>query len=152
MIEVEQAVLEALVRERACRRPPGAFHLCLVLESSRGNGLYQVETEEAITFQNLLLLSSERRQPSCPVPIPISTETEEEPGYLVREMPAYATDIPEDTERPSLQVIRVAPQHIILFLSFNLTVSAGKLFWSPHPAVKHAHYSIMQELYLKLFF
>lgn len=46
MIEVEQAVLEALVRERACRRPPGAFHLCLVLESSRGNDLHQVETEE----------------------------------------------------------------------------------------------------------
>lgn len=63
----------------------------------------------------------------------------------------YAADLPKDMEKPLLQVMTVEPQHIIHFLSFNLVVSLGKFFWSPHPAVKHGHYSIMWELYLKQF-
>lgn len=47
-------------------------------------------------------------------------------------------------EKPLLQVISAEPQNITHFLSFNLPFSMGKRFWSPHPDIKHAHYSIMR--------
>lgn len=74
----------------------------------------------------------------------IPSKKEGEFGSFISEMFIYATHVPWDMEKPLLQVITAEPQHITHFLSFNLPFSMWKLLWSPHPAVKHAHYSIMR--------
>lgn len=118
------------------------------------NALCQVDrggSRDQLPFETCYYYHQRGDSPPSPALILISTETEGESGSFVSEMFIYATDLPKDMEKPLLQVMTVEPQHIIHFLSFNLVVSMGKFFWSPHPAVKHDHYSIMRELYLREF-
>lgn len=116
------------------------------------NALCQVDgggRRGQLPFETCYYYHQRGGSPPSPALILISTETEGESGSFVSEMFIYATDLPKDMEKPLLQVMTVDPQHVIHFLSFNLVVSMGKS--SPHPAVKHGHYSIMRELYLKQF-
>lgn len=105
-------------------------------------------SRDQLPFETCYYYHQRGGRPPSPALIPISSETEGESGPFVSEMFIYAADLPKDMEKPLLQVMTVEPQHMIHFLSFNLVVSMGKFFWSPHPAVKHGHYSIMWELYL----
>ncbi len=152
MSEVDPAVLEVPVREYAAFlqdfpfMPSDWITLC--------NALCQVDrggSRDQLPFETRYYYHQRGDSPPSPALILISTETEGESGSFVSEMFIYATDLPKDMEKPLLQVMTVEPQNIIHFLSFNLVVSMGKFFWSPHPAVKHDHYSIMRELYLREF-
>ncbi len=112
----------------------------------------QRREQRPITIRNLLLLSSERRQPSflCAYSH-LYRDRSRVRLFCLENVYLCLRFLPKDMEKPLLQVMTVEPQHIIHFLSFNLVVSMGKFFWSTHPAVKHGHYSIMWELHLKWF-
>lgn len=150
MIEVDQVVSEAPVRERAAFLLEFSTHAsCLnhpfqcPLPGSDGGG-----NTDQLPFETCYYYHQRGGSPPAPAPILLSSETEGESVPLVSEMFIYATVVPKDMEKPLLQVMTVKPQHIIHFPSLNLVFSMGKFFWSPHPVVKHGRYSVMWELHL----
>lgn len=140
---------------RVYRLLQGVFHSYLALESPCVMSTARL-TENNYHLKPAIITIREAAAILPPALILISSETEGESVSFVSEVFIYATDLPKDTARPLLQVMKVKPQHIIHFLFFNLVFSLGKFFFKSTPCCKtwslFNYVRAVFETFLRLFF